>query len=327
MRSTVIVWARDGKHSEQLARQLGATIHFIHWGRGRSRAIAALRMAVQAAMTWWRLVRERPAVVVVQNPAIFAVLTCWLYAQLYGARLAISSGTGAFLDSFWAWSVDLHRALSRRSAVTILHNRELAARARGWGAPLVVLGYVPDDLGPGTPYPMEGAFTVATISTMSPDEPLEVILEAAAGLPDVHFYVTGRSERMPAELRARMPANCHLTGYLAYDRYVGLLRGADAVLDLTTREETVLMGGFEAIAVGTPLITSDWPTLRSYFRRGTVHVPNTVDGLRAGVERARRDAPRLRQEIAALRAELEAEASQALAEIRRRLGYPTPAAP
>lgn len=75
-----------------------------------------------------------------------------------------------------------------------------------------------------------------------------------------------------------MDNNCRLTGYLPYDRYVGLLRGVDVILDLTSQDHTLLMGAFEAVSLGTPLIVSDWPILRDYFSLGTVHVPNTVEG-------------------------------------------------
>jgi hypothetical protein len=88
---------------------------------------------------------------------------------------------------------------------------------------------------------------------------------------------------------------------------VGLLRGVDVVIDLTTRDHTLLLGAFEAVSLGTPLIVSDWPVLRSYFSQGTIHVPNTAAGLRAGVLRAQTEATALRRDIAMLRDRLDAE--------------------
>jgi glycosyltransferase involved in cell wall biosynthesis len=318
VRATFIVWARDGKHSEQLAARLGASVHFVQWGR-RGRALTLpLRYLVQAAITWRHLLRERPAVVLVQNPPIFAVLACFLYARVAGARLVVSSHTAAFVE--WGWSLPLHRAISRRAAATIVHNRDNQAATAGWRCPIVRIGYVPGELAAGEPYRFEAdGFRVAVISTMAEDEPLDLVFAAAARMPDVQFYVTGRAERLPSRLRELRPANCHLTGYLPYERYAALLRDAHVVLDLTLRDQTVLMGGFEAVALGTPLVTSDWPVLRDYFNPGAVHVPNTVEGICAGIRLAERDLARLREEVVALRARLEGDFDDALARLRARL--------
>ena len=42
-------------------------------------------------------------------------------------------------------------------------------------------------------------------------------------------------------------------------------------------------GACEALSLGRPIITSDWPILRQYFHKGTVYVDNTSDGIRQGV--------------------------------------------
>ena len=66
-------------------------------------------------------------------------------------------------------------------------------------------------------------------------------------------------------------------------------------------------GASEAVSLGTPLITSNWPVLRGYFSQGTVHVPNTLEGVCEGVRRAQREQAKLQQEILLLRQQLEAE--------------------
>ena len=42
------------------------------------------------------------------------------------------------------------------------------------------------------------------------------------------------------------------------------------------------LGSFEAASLAIPLIVSDWPILRDYFSLGTVHVPNTEEGVCEG---------------------------------------------
>ena len=100
---------------------------------------------------------------------------------------------------------------------------------------------------------------------------------------------------------------------------MGLLRGADVVIDLTTHDHTLLLGAFEAVSLCTPLIISDWPVLRDYFPIGTVHVANTVEGVCEGVRRAQREHAALRQDILHLREKLYAEWHHKFTELQRLL--------
>jgi len=97
---------------------------------------------------------------------------------------------------------------------------------------------------------------------------------------------------------------------------VDLLRSADAVMDLTTRDHTLLMGGFEAVSLGTPLITSDWPVLKEYFSLGTVHIPNTVEGLCEGVHSVMKNHANLKQEMSQMEEILQAEWEQKYNELQ-----------
>lgn len=315
MKISFIVWFPYDRRPDLLAQALGASVHYIHSGRSGRLPQAPVRYVLQGVRTWLTLRRERPEVIFVQNPPIFAVVLVYVYAKLHGAQFIIDSHSAAFLSKKWRWSLPLHRWLSRHALLTIVPNTDLAVIVAKWGYSPLILGFVPGDYPRGEPYPVNGDGNVAVISSFHEDEPLDVIFRAADRLPDATFYVTGNADRAPPALLARKPDNCHLTGYLPYEQYVGLLRTVDAALVLTTRDHTLLMGGFEAVSLGTPLITSDWPILQKYFSSGTVHVPNTVDGICEGVRRAQRRQETLRREIAQLREKLLAEWEEAFAEL------------
>ncbi|MBN1202247.1 MAG: hypothetical protein JXJ20_10365 [Anaerolineae bacterium] len=313
MKTSFIVWLGYHRRSELLAEHLGASLHFVRWGRSGSVIQAPFRYVVQTWKTWRILRQERPDVVVVQNPPIFCALAVYLYTRWYGGGFAIDSHTGAFTSRKWRWSRWLHRALSRRALATIVHNTGQEQIVKRWECPYCVMGFTPGDYSFAEPFPLDGQFNVAVVCAFMSDEPLNVVFEAARQTPDVDFYFSGDSSRLPAHLLARKPDNCHLTGYLPYAQYIGLLRDADVVMDLTDANHTLLMGGFEAVSLGTPLITSDWPVLRDYFSLGTVHVPNTVQGIREGVDRARHEQADLKRDIVRLREQLIAEWEQELA--------------
>jgi hypothetical protein len=178
-----------------------------------------------------------------------------------------------------------------------------------------VLGFTPGDYLNKEPFPLDGKFSIAVISDFGEEEPLAGVFDAAVLLPDVCFYITGDSKCVPKPLLMRKPENCRLTGYLPYDQYVGLLRGVDAVMDLVNQDHTLLMGGFEAVSLGKPLITTDWPILRDYFSLGTVHIRNTVEGICEGVRQVQRDLTGLQRDIVLLREKLELDWERQFAEL------------
>jgi glycosyltransferase involved in cell wall biosynthesis len=316
---TFIVWADYHRRSELLAEHLGATIHYIYYGQSRKVWQAPVRYLVQAWQTWRVLRRERPEVIFVQNPPIFAVVVISLYARCYSARYVIDSHTGAFLGWKWGWSVGLHRMLSRGALTTIVHNESQGRLVQRWGYPYFVLAFTPGDYPAGASYPLSEKFNVAVICSFDPDEPLEILFEAARHLREVCFYLTGDAQRIGRRLLKKKPENIYLTGYLSYERYVGLLRGVSAIIDLVNNEHTLLMGAFEAVSLGVPLIVSDWPLLRNYFSLGTVHIPNTVEGVYEGVRRTQHELPQLRRDILLLRERLQVEWMQKLTELKHLL--------
>ncbi len=165
---------------------------------------------------------------------------------------------------------------------------------------------------------MKSGFNVAFVSTFAEDEPLEAVLQAADLLPDVNFYITGDKRKKPVSFFENAPANVTFTGFLDPDKqYPGLLRAADAIMVLTTRDFTLQLGGCEATAVGKPLVTSDWPYLREVFPKGTVYVSDTAESIRDGILRLRRDFKRLSEEIIDLRQESQKEWKIRLAQLKQ----------
>jgi hypothetical protein len=320
MKVAVIGWTAYNRRSELLAHHLNASLHFVHFGQKGNTLQLPLKYLVQFIQTWRILRRELPDLVIAQNPPIFCPLAVYLFSLFHGARFAIDSHTGALAPGKWYWSIGLHRFLSGKAVLTLVHNTSQEKTVRAWGCKHSVLGYTPGDYPQGEPYPMEGKWKIAVTCTYAEDEPLEQIFAAAEFLPEVNFYLTGNPHKLPPRLLERKPPNCTLTGYLSYEGYVGLLRGADAVMDLTTRNHTLLMGGFESVSLGKPLITSDWPILKEYFSSGAVYVDNSAEGIAAGVRSMLDGLPSFRRDILLLRKTLQSEWESRIQEIQFLIG-------
>jgi glycosyltransferase involved in cell wall biosynthesis len=292
-----ISWVRHTTRSASLARGLGAENFFIDSGA----SMGPFKYVPRALRTLSVLVSLRPGAVFCMNPPYFAGMTAWLYCLVFRARFALDSHTAAFDQPEWLRLEFLHRFLVRRAACSTVTNAELARRVEAMGGRAVVVSDIPYDLPDGTYDVDPDRFTVCFCCTYANDEPILEVFEAARKLPDVRVYVTGNDKKATDEVRRAKPGNVTFTGYLSNEAYAGLLRGVSAILVLTTRNFTMQRGGSEAITVGKPLITSDWPVLREIFSLGTVHVNNTAVGIQAGIEEVRRNYDRYMSEIGELK--------------------------
>jgi glycosyltransferase involved in cell wall biosynthesis len=117
-------------------------------------------------------------------------------------------------------------------------------------------------------------------------------------------------------VHARKPANVHFTGYLTVAAYHGLLRQADAVVALTTQDQTFQTGGAEAVWLGRPLIISNWPELRKVFAQGAVFVDHTPDSLAAGVRAVQTRGRDLEKDMGQLKRKFDRELSVKVRHLR-----------
>ena len=75
------------------------------------------------------------------------------------------------------------------------------------------------------------------------------------------------------------------------------------MMSLTTHDHTMQRGGYEALALDKPLITSDWPVLRETFSAGTIYVDNSADAIAEAIMHARTEHLLLAAEMKCLRQE------------------------
>ena len=308
--SLFVVWGppSHGPRSRVFAGALGIDVEFVHRTRRRGLLVAPVKYGYQTLATAALLARRRPGLVFVQSPPSLVVLVVALYGLVTGARYVVDAHSDALLSPWWTRPRWLHRLLARAALATVVTNEHFAGRLRGWGARSLVLRDIPASFpgavaGGQAPPAGDGSFHVVVVNTFASDEPLAEVLAAAGGLGGVTFHVTGDTRRADRGLLDAAPANVRFTGFLPDEEYYCLLRACDAVMCLTTRDHTMQRGACEALSLGRPVITSDWPLLRDYFHQGTVHVDNTVGGIRAGVERMRGEHDRYTREITVLQSQ------------------------
>lgn len=313
-----LVWGRpiQGPRSRVMSRELGIELAFVHTKLPRGRMYAPPRYLSQTIRTIFLLFRRRPQLVFVQSPPLFAVLAAYLYCVLTASEYIVDAHSAALLGPWWrvppTW---LRRLLAKRAITTMVTNEFFKQRVESLGGNAFVLRDVPTKFHVNDAYPLDRGFTVALVNVFSSDEPLVEALDALANLSDVNLYVTGKVEQRHQALVERAPPNVHFTDFLPDRAYYGLLSAVDAVMCLTTRDHTMQRGACEALWLGKPIITSDWPLLRRYFRKGTVHVENTVEGIREGTLSMKNNYSSLAAGIKALQLEHQSEWQRKLVEL------------
>ena len=151
----------------------------------------------------------------------------------------------------------------------------------GWRCP----AFAPPDPLPTPPAGLDRGVdgdVVTVVATYSDDEPIDLLPEVAERLADLRVYVTGE----PRVTTADWPANLIATGFLADEEYWRQLARSAVVVVLTTRPETLLSGGYEALSLERPLVTSDHSVLRDYYGDAVVFVAATADSIASGIRDA-----------------------------------------
>jgi glycosyltransferase involved in cell wall biosynthesis len=278
-----ISWVPNCSRSDILAARFGGKSYLVYCSfLGSNYFTVWLKYLLQAIYSLRILFREWPQVTFVMSPPIIACVPVWLYAKLTSTTFIIDSHKASFALDRRKPLLFIHRFLSRQAATTIITNEYLQSIVNNWQAHTTILSDVPMEYQPKH-IKLPKGYNAVFVCSFNPDEPTEAMLRAVELMPDIHCYFTGNlSDVNPKVLKAKPPI-VELTDFLPPEKYAGLLQASDMVISLTEREHTMQSAAYEAISLGTPVVTSDWPILRRVFKRGAVFVDNTPEGIAAGV--------------------------------------------
>jgi asparagine synthase (glutamine-hydrolysing) len=305
-KATWVSWEHH-RRSRSLTEELQIPYHFL---LPRHRRI--FRYPSFAVHTMALLCRERPDVLFVQNPSLMLALTALGLRSLLRYRLVVDAHNAAVRpEGVYRPFSFMYGHVQRRADLTIVTNAGLAATVAAHGGRTLILPDALPTFGRLAPSPRPHGSVVTYVCTFGHDEPWREALAAARNLPDGSvMHITGDNTRVHLKDDPIVHPNVHLTGYMPDDEYVSLLAASDVVMDLTQREDCLVCGAYEAVSLGVPLVLSDTPALRRYFRRGAVYTDNTAPGIAAALREALANRDSLRTEIARLRDEIRGEWEQ-----------------
>ncbi len=260
--------------------------------------------------TLYVIFRFRAKRLFVQNPSILLALLVVGLKRPFGWKVVVDSHNAGLRPdrAVFVWLEFLYRFVQKEADLTIVSNERLAQQVKqNGGKPFVLEDKLPSICNRAEPRPGDGTLVVA-IATFSRDEPIKELLEAVQLLDDgLRVYITGDKTKLRNYRISRLPPQAVLTGYLPDTHYVELLGRANTIIDLTLREDCLVCGAYEGVALAKPLILSDTMTLRRYFYKGVVFTQNRPEAIRDSIYTAVRDHARLSSEVRTLRTELALE--------------------
>lgn len=239
--------------------------------------------------------RERPRVVLAQNPPIFLPVLLVLTKRLYRFKLVI--------DHHAVWSMKTLRqpilsqgiaALERfasskaDSNMSPNNNWTQELRARGATDAFTYHDFIPKPTSipekksewTSSPPPPH-RFLVIAAHGGHPQELLEQEIAAVSGLQDYLLVITGKREKLGHRIARLNPeSNVIYPGYLDDARYEALKKSADVALSLSSEMNTVPHAIHEYLFYGIPTIVLKDSLLRLLFNGAIVEIddasPETV---------------------------------------------------
>ena len=158
------------------------------------------------------------------------------------------------------------------------------------------------------------------ICSWAADEPVEALFKIADDLSDVaHLYITGNSKGKEKKMMKNLPVNITLTGFLANDKYDDLLHACDAIMVLTKRDDCLVCGAYEGVAVEKPMVLSKTDALINHFNKGCVYTDNTATNIENSIRQLIGNYDDLSHEIKILKKELELNMELTLIEFNNNL--------
>ncbi len=266
--------------------------------------------------------KAKPCVVFGQNPSVLLVLVLALLKKIFGYLLIVDAHNAGIypLEGKYSFANKSMMRINSLADLVLVTNEKLRSELEESGCNVFVLPDKVPLVTSSSKKRLEGKINILLICNFHDDEPYLEAFEAMRGTTgDFILYVSGNYSRLAAEVVASLPENVKLIGFVPEQEYEAMLCSVDAVMDLTTRENCLLCGAYEAVGAEKPMLLSRKKALQEYFSKGVVYVDNTAEGIIDGLQKLKRDYPALAQEIVSLKKELEMEWAATLKKLERRV--------
>jgi glycosyltransferase involved in cell wall biosynthesis len=283
-RNLFITWAPSNTRSSSLAKAIDFDPVFIGTTSKHKNSFFALFSYIGRTFKNMKLLlKYKPEIIVISNFHWIISFVNLAMGKLIGFKVILDSHSAAFDHPFYKYPKFLSYLFAKAALFSIVTNEIHKSILVSHGAKAFILPDIPNekDLYIANSEKIDDKFNICFICTFNYDEPYLEVFKAAEYFDNTTIYVTGNYKNkitFPEQYK-----NVVFTGFLSDNDFKILINKADAILVLTTRENTMQSGGSEAISVEKPLITSNTKMLKGYFKSGTLFVNNNSESIVQGI--------------------------------------------
>ncbi|MET0051538.1 MAG: glycosyltransferase [Candidatus Thiodiazotropha sp.] len=280
-RALWITWENQ-RRNKTLSKALGLELYQLELNAHR-----IFRYPGLLIKTFWLYLKKNPKYIFSQNPSIILASFTVLYGLAFNKKVIVDAhNAGVFpLEGRSKLATAVSRFLFRNSYLTIVTNESLKKYIESCNGRAFVLPDPFPEIAFSEKIELKGKYNFMLICTWAEDEPYEEAIKAFADLDsDWVLYITGNSKGKEKNLSIDIPENVLLTGFISNEYFDNLLHSCDCVIDLTTREDCLVCGAYEAVSAEKPLILSDTTALQNYFKSSAFYTKNTAVALKDTVQ-------------------------------------------
>jgi glycosyltransferase involved in cell wall biosynthesis len=248
------------------------------------------------------LIKIKPEVLFVQNPSIVLAYISLIFKYLISYKLVVDAHNAGIypLEGKSRFLNYITRRICGNADMIIVTNSALANQVKIWGGdPFVMPDPLPDYEGRTASYDNKSIKDFLLICTWSDDEPYSEIIKAAQLLEGkINLRITGNYKKKLTDSEvSNLSKNITLLGFVSENDYINELSLADCTIDLTTRENCLVCGAYESIAMGVPGILSEGVINRSTFPTGFIFSQNDSESISLAMLQALDNLSSLRSDV------------------------------
>ena len=201
-----IAWSPTKGRSNEIAAALGGEARCFYDLRISRKALVPARYVLSALRTIIYLAMRRPRALIVTNPPVFPAIIAYPYTRLARVPLLLDSHPDAFRsEGVHARFLGMHAWLARRARATLVTSDDLIRRVESWGGRAIIVHEPPPERVGRHQSERRSRPLVLVLGSLSVDEPVDDVIEAARRVPEVDFEVTGDAMRCPPGLDSSPP--------------------------------------------------------------------------------------------------------------------------
>lgn len=267
-----ITWENQIRN-HSMARNLGINLHeFIYKGNRICRYWHGVIKTVSL------LVRLRPGIVFSQNPSVVLNVLLWSLKNVLKYKHVIDAHyVGIVAVSGSNLYQKLLDYINKNATLVIVTNRNHQDYINNIGGNSVICEDPLPNIGKIKKIVDGESKNILFICSYDTDEPYEELFNSSINLAKDGFTIYATGNYKKSKINPECYPNIIFLGYVPYESYVKCLYNSSVIVDLTTNEDCLVCGAYEAMEAEIPLVTSDTKALKEYFTAGTIHTSNNTE--------------------------------------------------